>query len=69
MITAMIMQPSSIGKARLTCCSVECLVGLRSFRVFGVWVSCGFVGSLSIWYGLVAPLYTSCILRSAFMLF
>jgi hypothetical protein len=47
-ITVMIMQPSGIEKARLTCCSVECLAGLRSFRVFGVRVSCGFVGSLSI---------------------
>jgi hypothetical protein len=41
-------------------------VGLRSFRFL---VSRGFVGSLSFWVGLVAPLYTSCVLRGSFTLF
>jgi len=31
--------------------------------------SCGFVGSLSFCAGLVAPLYTTCVLRGAFTLF
>jgi hypothetical protein len=65
-ITAMIMQPPSIGKAKLKCSSVECLVGLRSF---GVLVSGGFIGSLSFWVGLVALLYTPYVLRGAFTFF
>jgi hypothetical protein len=64
---AMIMQPPGIGKARLTRCSVESLAWVLG--LLGFLGSRGFVGSLSFWAGLIAPLYTTCVLKGAFTLF
>jgi hypothetical protein len=60
---AMIMQPPGVGKTRLTCCSVECLLwalGLLDFWVFRV----SLVFCVSFFLGLF--FFFRCIIKLSF---